>query len=306
MITPTAPLNAQSSIPLVGFGTYLIRNDSASAAVQAALAAGYRHIDTAEAYQNEAGVGAGIRAAAETSGLRREDVFVTTKLWPGNAAWGMAPKGYASTLESFDASLERLGLSYVDLYLVHAPFNPEHRLDVWRALVELKRQGRARAIGVSNFSVAHIEEIRAASLPTPDANQIELHPWSQKPALVAYLKHHGILPIAYSSLLPLSTWREAPGQASAKTEAMRVDGSRDGSPFKAMAAKYRVSEAQVLLRWAVQLGYPVLPKSTSPERIRANIDLFSFELDAADMASISTMDRGEGKAWPSGDPSMTN
>ena len=136
-------------------------------------------------------------------------------------------------------------------------------------------------------------------------DRIELHPWSQKPELVGYLRQHDILPIAYSSLLPLSTWREKPGQESAKTEAMRADGERADSPFKAMAEKYGVSEAQILLRWAVQLGYPVLPKSTNPERIRSNIDLFGFEIDEDDMAAISTMDRGEGKAWASGDPSLS-
>lgn len=300
----TTPLTAQVSIPLVGFGTYLIEDADASSVVQAALAAGYRHIDTAEAYRNERGVGAGLRAAMDTLGLARADVFITTKLWPGNTAWGLAAKSYESALASFDASLERLGLEHVDLYLVHAPFNAEQRLDVWRALVEVKRQGRARAVGVSNYAISHLEEIRAANLPAPDANQIELHPWSQKPELVAYLKRHGILPIAYSSLLPLSTWREKPGQNSAKTEEMRSEGARADAPFKAMAKKHGVTEAQLLLRWAVQSGYPVLPKSTNPDRMRANIDLFGFELDAEDMTAIATMDRGEGKAWATGDPTL--
>jgi 2,5-diketo-D-gluconate reductase A len=133
----------------------------------------------------------------------------------------------------------------------------------------------------------------------PDANQIELHPWSQKPELIAYMAENGIAPIAYSSLVPLSTWRTQEGQDSAKTDAMKADGS----VFTQMAAKYGVSEAQLLLRWGVQNGYAVLPKSLNPDRMRQNIDLAGFQIDDADIASIKTMDRGEGVAWASGDPS---
>ena len=136
----------------------------------------------------------------------------------------------------------------------------------------------------------------------PAANQIELHPWSQKPELVRYLDDNAITPIAYSSLVPLSTWRTAEGQDSAKTDQMKADGEQADAPFKVMAKKYGVSEAQVLLRWAIQKGYPVLPKSTNPERIRQNADIFGFTLDAADMAAIETMDRGDGVAWNAGDP----
>jgi 2,5-diketo-D-gluconate reductase A len=190
----------------------------------------------------------------------------------------------------------------VDLYLIHAPFERDQRIAQWRGLVELRRQGKARAIGVSNFSIQHIEELKAAGLPIPAANQIELHPWSQKPALVAYLEDNAITPIAYSSLVPLSTWRIAEGQASAKTDRMKADGQQADAPFKIMAKMYGVSEAQVLLRWAVQTGYPVLPKSTDPDRIRTNADIFSFEIGKADMAAIAKMDRGDGVAWASGDP----
>ena len=298
----TRTLTADVEIPYLGFGTYLIANDVVAAAVSEAIRAGYRHIDTAEGYQNESGVGAGIRQALESEGLVRSDLLVTTKLWPGNPAWGQAAKTTASTVTSLDASLERLGLDYVDLYLIHAPFEGDQRLAQWRGLVELSRQGKARAIGVSNFSIKHIEELKAAGLPRPAANQIELHPWSQKPELVRYLSANAITPIAYSSLVPLSTWRTAAGQGSAKTDQMKADGEQADAPFKIMAKKYGVSEAQVLLRWAIQKGYPVLPKSTNPERIRKNADIFGFNLDDADMAAIEKMDRGGGVAWATGDP----
>jgi 2,5-diketo-D-gluconate reductase A len=270
--------------------------------VSAAIRAGYRHVDTAEGYDNESGVGAGIKQALESEGLARSDLFVTTKLWPGNPAWGQPTKTTESTVTSLDQSLERLGLEYVDLYLIHAPFGHEQRLAQWRGLVECRRLGKARAIGVSNFSVKHIEELKSAGLPLPAANQIELHPWSQKPELVTYLSDNAITPIAYSSLVPLSTWRSAAGQASAKTEQMKIEGEQADAPFKVMAKKYGVSEAQILLRWAVQKDYPVIPKSTDPYRIRSNADIFSFNIDDKDMAAIAKMDRGDGVAWAMGDP----
>ena len=292
-------------LPTIGFGTYLIENDDAEAVVGTALRAGYRHIDTAEAYRNEEGVGRAIRAFLHDQDLTRDAVFVTTKLWPGNAAWGMPEKDHAATIDALDQSLERLGLDYVDLYLIHAPFSQEHRLDQWRALVELRRRGKARAIGVSNYDEAHIQEILDSGLPTPDADQIELHPWSQKPDLVQFLQANDIQPIAYSSLVPLATWRAAAGQDSAKTAEMAADGKRADSPFKVMADKYGVTEAQVLLRWGVQKGYAVLPKSTNPERMRQNLDLFSFEIDEEDMRDMDTMDRGGGVAWSGGDPTAS-
>ena len=296
----TFRLNADTTIPAVGFGTYLISNDDAQAAVCAAIANGYQHIDTAAAYQNEATVGAGIREGLEATGLSRDALFVTAKLWPGNPAWGDAPKSGVQTIAECDASMERMGLGYVDLYLIHAPYGGEKRLEQWAALVELQKAGKARAIGVSNFNKAHLEEIKAADLPTPDANQIELHPWSQKPDLTAYMAENSIAPIAYSSLVPLSTWRIEEGQDSAKTADMKGDVEN----FKGMAEKYGVSEAQFLLRWGVQNGYAVLPKSLNPDRMRQNIDLSSFSINDTDMALIETMDRGNGVAWATGDPSI--
>ncbi len=303
MISPSNPAPTMATgLPMVGFGTYLVSDADAPGAVAAAIRAGYRHVDTAAGYRNEAGVGEGIRLGLSETGLDRADIFVTTKLWPGNAAWGDPPKGYDATIAAFEASRAALGLDYVDLYLIHAPSGGPERVNEWRALVDLKAQGRVRAIGVSNYTEAHIEEIRAAGLPMPEYNQIELHPWSQKPALRDFMAENGIEPIAYSSLVPLSTWRSEPGQDSAKTAAMKAAGAGAASPFKAMARKYGVTEAQVLLRWGVQMGFAVLPKSLNPERMRQNIDLFGFEIDAADMALIEGMDRGDGVAWAAGDP----
>ncbi len=293
------PLNANTAIPAVGFGTYLISNDDAATAVGTAIASGYRHIDTASGYQNETTVGDGIRDGLVLSGVSRDALFVTAKLWPGNPAWGDAPKTKEQTIAECDSSLERLGLDYVDLYMIHAPYGGDQRLEQWRALLDLQTAGKARSVGVSNFNQDHLGEIKAAGLPMPDANQIELHPWSQKPDLIAYMAENGIAPIAYSSLVPLSTWRTEAGQDSAKTEDMMADGGA----FKGMAAKYGVTEAQLLLRWGVQNGYAVLPKSLNPDRMRQNIDLFSFAIDNADIAKMATMDRGDGVAWASGDPS---
>lgn len=296
------PQDDSFPLPMVGFGTYLISDDDAPAAVAAAIKAGYRHIDTAAGYHNEAGVGKGIQQGLAATGLSRDDIYVTTKLWPGNPAWGDAPKGYDDTITAFEASRAALGLDVIDLYLIHAPSGGAERVNQWRALVDLQAQGKARAIGVSNFTEEHFAEIIAAGLPMPAFNQIELHPWTQKPDLLAFMGSHDVNPIAYSSLVPLSTWRTAPGQDSAKTDEMRAASNDDASPFKAMAAKYGVSEAQLLLRWGVQNGYRVLPKSLNPERMRQNLDLFGFAIDAADMAEIAKMDRGDGVAWATGDP----
>ncbi|NMO57544.1 aldo/keto reductase [Actinoplanes sp. TBRC 11911] len=295
----TRTLTTGVDIPYLGFGTYLIPNAGTADAVEAAIIAGYRHIDTAEDYANERGVGEGMRRGLAATGLDRSDVFVTTKLWPGNPG---EFKSTAETLQAFDESLDKLGLDYVDLYLIHAPFEPAQRLGQWRALVELHENKKARAIGVSNFNAAHIQELVTAGLPQPHANQIELHPWSQKPDIVAYLNDNDITPIAYSSLAPLSTWRIAPGHASGKTDAQRAEGRSDDFPFKTMAAKYGVTEAQLLLRWGIENGYPVLPKSTNPARMRENADVFSFAIDGDDLAAIKFMDRGNGLAWGTQDP----
>ena len=293
------PLNETTNIPAIGYGTYLITDEAAAEAVHTAIEIGYRHIDTAAGYHNENGVGEGVHRASKSLELSRNEIFVTTKLWPGNPAWGDQPKSYADALTAAEESLSKLGLDYVDLYLIHAPFGGSERLNEWRALIDFQKAGKARSIGVSNFTVKHLEEIRLAGLQMPDANQIELHPWSQKPELIAYMRTHNISPIAYSSLAPASTWRKEPGQDSAKTDDMRnVD------VFIKLAEKYGVSEAQFLLKWGVQNGYAVLPKSMNENRMAQNLDLFGFEISKSDMDDIQSMDRGEAIAWASGDPSI--
>lgn len=223
-------INDTAAIPAVGFDTYLIDDAQAELSVAEALQAGYRHIDTAEGYQNEAGVGRALR----TFGLGRDEVFITTKLWPGNPAWGHPTKDYAATIAALDSSLHNLGLECVDLYLIHAPFARAQRLEQWQALEELRRQGKARCIGVSNFSSAHLEEIQAAGLSTPDVNQIELHPWSQKPELTSYMRQHGITAVAYSSLVPLAEWRvdagRNPRRLPFQDDGCEVRGNRGADP----------------------------------------------------------------------------
>lgn len=301
---PSIPLSDTVNMPLIGFGTYLITNEDTVNIVKTAIDLGYRHIDTAQGYHNEEGVGEAIVAAQHDLGIKREDLFITTKLWPGNPSWGEETKGYQGTIDAFHQSLNKLQLKHIDLYLIHAPFDKDNRLAQWRALTDLKEQGLIRAIGVSNFTQSHIDDLLSANLPLPAVNQIELHPWSQKPDLVTYLKNKNIVPMAYSSLVPLSTWRQVDGQDSAKTEKMRQDGEDSASPFKRMALKYGISESQLLLRWGIQSGYPVIPKSTNPERMKQNLDLFDFVIDDQDMKTIENMDRGPGVAWAVGDPSQ--
>merc|ERR1711998_325741 len=186
-----------------------------------ALRLGYRHIDTAQVYANESACGRAIAA----SGVPREALFVTTKLWPGTPDWGQEPKTYDQTIECCKESVAKLGVGKVDLYLVHTPLGggTEGRMQQYKGLVECQKQGLCTSIGVSNYGIAHLKEIEAAGLPLPAANQLELHPYCQKRDLIAFMKTKGILPIAYSSLAPLSNWRE--GQQSSKTEEHRAEAS---------------------------------------------------------------------------------
>jgi len=262
------PLNTGKTIPQIGLGVWQAqRGEATRGAIQAALRLGYRHVDTARIYGNEADVGAALRASS--SEVPREEVFVTTKLWN-------ADQGYDAALRAFDASLTRLAVDYVDLYLIHWPV-PGKRKDSWRALETLFESKRARAIGVSNFLVPHLEELLGVAKVVPAVNQIELHPFLQHRDTRAFCKRHGIVVEAYSPL----------------THGMRLD-----HPVVVEVAK-RVgrSPAQVLLRWGVQHGLVVLPKSTKEERIRENGALFDFALDEGNMAALDALEEGLATGW---------
>nr|WTA00035.1 aldo/keto reductase [Streptomyces sp. NBC_00857] len=259
---PHVVLNNGVKIPQLGFGVFQVEDDRTTDAVLAALEAGYRSIDTAAVYGNEAGVGRAIAA----SGLPRDELFITTKLWNDD-------QGYDATLAAFEAGLAKLGLDHVDLYLIHWPTPARDRyLDTWRAMEKLLADGRARAIGVSNFQPAHLQRLMDESDVVPAVNQIELHPGLQQAALRDFHAQHGIATEAWSPLAQGALLQE-----EAITE---------------IAGRHEKTAAQVVLRWHLQLGNIVIPKSVTPARIRENIDVFDFELSAGDMDALSTLDRG--------------
>lgn len=256
------------SIPQVGLGVWRTPDDIAAPTVRAALEAGYRHVDTAAIYNNEEGVGEGIRS----SGVAREDIFLTTKLW--NDA-----QGYDSALKAFDESLKRLGTDYVDLYLIHWPAPHRGRyVDTWKAFVRLKEEGRARSIGVSNFYADHLERIIGETGVAPVLNQIELHPDFQQRTL---RETHEKLGIATESWSPL-------GQGMLLTNP--VLGS--------IASKYGRTPAQIIIRWHIDSGLIVIPKSVTPSRIVENFQVFDFKLNADDMAAIAKLDKAGGRIGP--------
>ncbi len=260
---PDVPLRGGVEIPQLGFGVFQIPPEDTEEVVLRALRAGYRHIDTAAAYRNEAAVGRAIRA----SGLAREEVFVTTKCFNDD-------QGHEESRRAFDASLERLELDRVDLYLIHWPVPSHDRyVDTWRTFVELQDEGRARAIGVSNFQPGHLDRIIAETGVTPAVNQIELHPRLQQPELRAKHEQLGIVTEAWSPL--------AQGQVL------------DDATIVELAERHGKTPGQVVIRWHLQLGNVVFPKSVTPERIEQNIDVFDFELSDAEMDAIGKLDRGE-------------
>ncbi|MGA0066088.1 MAG: aldo/keto reductase [Candidatus Nanopelagicales bacterium] len=262
VFAPLVEMNDGRSIPVIGFGVWQVPDDVVVDATLKALEVGYRHIDTAYLYHNERGVGEALRR----SGLDRDDVFVTTKVWNTD-------HGYDETLRAFDKSTGLLGIDEVDLYLIHWPTPARDiYLDSWRALIRLREEGRARSIGVSNFHEAHLRKIIDETGVIPAMNQIELHPW-----------------------LPQAHMRDIDARLGIKTEAWSPLGSGrliDDPVIGEVAAKHGKSPAQVMVRWSIQLGNIVLPKSVTPERIEQNIDVFDFELDDADMAAIATLDSG--------------
>ena len=261
---PTVTLNNGVTIPQVGLGVFQTKEGAeVERAVESALEAGYRLIDTAAAYGNEAGVGKAVKA----SGLPREEVFITTKLWNANHA-------YEDALRAFDESLSKLDCGYIDLYLIHWPLPMEGKFtQAWKAMERLYADKRVRAIGVSNFKPHHLDELLKGAQTVPAVNQIELHPLFQQKATRAYCAEHGIAVESYSPLMQAGEALEHPVIAN-------------------LAQKYGKTPAQVILRWHVQSGFIVIPKSVKPERIRENIDLFDFELSEQDMRAIDGMDGG--------------
>lgn len=262
--TPTITLNNGVEIPQVGFGVFLVPPAETKAAVTSALEVGYRHIDTARIYDNEAAVGEAIRA----SGLSRDDLFVTTKCWNDDQGYDRAPA-------AFEASIDRLGLEYVDLYLIHWPAPARDTfVETWQALEKLYADDRVRAIGVSNFKPHHLRRLLDETGTVPAVNQVELHPYLTQEKLRAFHAEHGVVTEAWS---PIARGGDLLTDAVVTT----------------MAEKYDVTPAQVVLRWHLELGNIIIPKSVRPERMAANLDLFRFELAADDVAALSALDRGQ-------------
>lgn len=261
-ILDTVELNNGVHMPWFGLGVFKAEDGTeVEEAVRWALDLGYRSIDTAAIYRNEAGVGRAIRE----SGFPREDLFITTKVWNSD-------QGYDTTLKAFDDSLAKLGLEYIDLYLIHWPVEGKF-IDTWRALETLYRDGRANAIGVSNFMIPHLQELLAEANVVPAVNQYEFHPRLLQQDLLDFCLEQGIRPEAWSPIMR--------GQAN------------DIPELKRIAEKYGKSPVQLVLRWDLQKGVVTIPKSVNRDRIESNADIFDFEISAEDMAAIDALDRGE-------------
>jgi 2,5-diketo-D-gluconate reductase A len=259
---PNVRLSDGVEIPQLGFGVFQVPPDETQRAVEDALAAGYRHLDTAAAYRNERGVAAGIAA----SGVPREEIFITTKLWNSD-------QGFDPTLAAFERSIENLDTDHVDLYLIHWPVPARDLyLDTWRAFERIKEEGGSRSIGVSNFRIEDLERLAAEAGQMPTINQVELHPLLQQTELRAWHADHGIATEAWSPL--------------AQGEVLQDD------TLTTIAAHHERTVAQTILRWHLQLGNVVIPKSVTPSRVRENFDLFDFELTEDDLAAIARLDAG--------------
>jgi diketogulonate reductase-like aldo/keto reductase len=260
---PNLTLHDGVQIPQLGFGVFEVPPEETQRAVEEALRVGYRHIDTAAVYRNEVGVGAAIVA----SGVPREEIFLTTKLWNSH-------QGGEVPFSAIGKSVGRLGFEQVDLYLIHWPMPAEDLfVESWQALERIREEGKTRSIGVSNFRVEDLERLEREADLKPTVNQIELHPYLQQEELRAYHAEHGIATEAWSPL--------ARGDA--------IDDPELGK----LAAKHARTTAQVMLRWHLQLGNVVIPRSITPSRIAENFDIFDFELDDEDMAAIAGLERGE-------------
>ena len=260
---PVVTLNSGMTMPQLGFGVFKVALDETERAVTTAFDVGYRSIDTAAMYRNEQGVG----AAIASSGLPRDELFITTKL-------NNDSHGYEAAFRAFEQSRSKLGLDYVDLYLIHWPLPEQNRyVETWRAMIKLRDDGLIKSIGVSNFHAAHLDRLLAETGVTPAVNQIELHPYLVQDDLRAYDSKLGIVTEAWSPI--------------ARGGDLLADRT-----ITSLAEKYRKSPAQVVIRWHVELGNVVIPKSVTPARIRENFEVFDFELDSEDVQAISELDRG--------------
>lgn len=266
MMTKTLVLNNGVEIPKIGLGVWRARDDEAYQSVLTALQLGYRHIDTASIYENEEQVGQAIK----DSGVPREDIFVTTKVWNDM-------QGYDTTLQAFEASLKRLQLDYVDLYLVHWPRpKKDMYIETYRALEALYEQGKVRAIGVSNFKIPHLQRLLDNTKIVPVLNQIECHPYFQQQDVKAFCKQYDIKIEAWAPI-------------------MRAGTIFEDTTIQQLAQKYDKTPAQIILRWHLQEETIAIPKSVTPSRIAENFDVFDFELSADDMKLMAQLDREDGR-----------
>ncbi|KAL5481166.1 hypothetical protein ACEPAI_10107 [Sanghuangporus weigelae] len=250
-------------MPVLGLGVY--QNHDCFPACEAALKHGYKMIDTAQMYRNEADVGRAIKE----SGVPREDIFITTKIIQGS-------HGYESALSVVEESLAKLGVSYIDLYLIHSPISgKDKRLDAYRGLLQKRDEGKIKSVGVSNYGVHHLEELREAGLETPSVNQVELHPFCQQKDIVEYCIERGIIIQAYCPL---------------------VRGDFSSPVLQEVAKNTNKNPAQVLVRWSLQRGFVPLPKSSNPDRVISNADVFGFFIPESSMAELNALDKGSAGA----------
>lgn len=259
-LTESYTLSNGVEMPKFGLGVWKVADDVAASTVQAAIEAGYRSIDTAAAYQNEVGTGAGVRA----SGVARDQLFITTKIWN-------AEQGYDTTLAAFQASLDKLQMDYVDLILIHWPVKGKYK-DTWKALEKIYSEGKARAIGVSNFQIHHLKDLIESSEIVPMVNQVEYHPLLTQAELQAFCQEHNIRLTAWSPLM---------------------QGNLDIPLLAEIGAKYGKSPAQVVLRWDLHQGVVTIPKTTTPSRLIENADIFDFALTEEEVAQISALNRNQ-------------
>ena len=270
----TVKLNNGVEVPILGFGTFQITDpEEAEKAVKDAIEAGYRHIDTAQSYMNEESVGRGIA----NSGVPREDLFVTTKVWVENVS-------YNGVIASVERSLKRLGLDYIDMLLIHQPYNDVY--GAWRAMEELQKQGKVRSIGVSNFGVDRAVDLAEFNEVVPQVNQIEINPFQQQTKNIEALKEEGIIPEAWAPF--------AEGKNDIFTNPI----------LEKIGNKYGKSVAQVIIRWLVEQDIIVLAKSVKPERMAQNLNVFDFELTKDDKTQIATLNKGESQFFSHSDPEM--